>query len=150
MTPKNKRTILYSVLFIVIICAGTGYYLYNKKPLSPNEVTPDTTTTSSDLYHAFAADTAGAKKKFSLNNEVVQVTGIVSGISQNQDKQTVILLKTGEGGGAVNCTMEGPAEHIKEGDSVNLKGFCTGMGAGDADLGMVPDVYMIRCYNTNK
>jgi hypothetical protein len=42
--------------------------------------------------------------------------------------------------------MEGPVENIKETDNIVLKGFCTGMGAGDTDLGIRGDVYMIRCY----
>jgi len=146
MTPKTKRTILFSVLGLIAIGAGVGYYLYNKKPLNPNDVSPDTKTTSTELYQAFAADTTVAKKNFSRKDEVVEVSGIVSGISTNQDKQSVILLKTNAEGASVSCTMEGPAENVKEGDTVKLKGFCTGMGAGDTDLGIAADVYMIRCY----
>jgi len=146
MTPKTKRTILFTVLGLIAIGAGVGYYFYNKKPLNPDDVSPDAKTTSTELYQAFASDTVVAKKNFSRKNEVLEVSGIVSRISQNQDKQTIILLKTNEAGASLNCTMEGPAVNIKEGDSARLKGFCTGMGAGDADLGIAADVYMIRCY----
>jgi hypothetical protein len=146
MTPKTKRTILFTVLCLVAIGAAVGYYLYTKKPLNPNDVSPDTTITSTELYKAFAADTAAAKKNFSRKNEVVEVSGIVSDISQNRDKQSIILLKSNVEGASVNCTMEGPVGNIKAGDSMRLKGFCTGMGVADADLGLVADVYMIRCY----
>ena len=146
MTPKTKRTILFTVLGLIAIGAGVGYCLYNKKPLNPNDVSPDTKTTSTELYQAFAKDSIVAKKSFSRKDEVVEVTGVVTGISQNQDKQSIILLKTNQEGASVNCTMEGPAENIKDGDTVKLKGFCTGMGTGDADLGIAADVYMIRCY----
>ena len=146
MTPKIKRTILFTVLGLFAIGAGVGYYLYTKKPLNPSNVSPDTKTTSAELYQAFAADSIAAKKKFSRKDEVVEVSGTITGISQNQDKQTVLLLKTNEGGASVNCTMEGPAGKFKEGDNLSLKGFCPGMGAGDADMGIMADVYMIRCY----
>ena len=146
MTPKTKRTILFTVLCLVAIGAGVGYYLYNKKPLNPNDVSPDTKTTSIELYQAYAADTVAAKKNFSRKDEVVEVSGVITSISQNADKKAVILLKTNVEGASVNCTIEGTAENIKEGDSISLKGFCTGMGASDADLGLVADVYMIRCY----
>ena len=146
MTPKTKRTILFTFLFLVATGAGVGYYLYNKKPLNPSDVSPDTKTTSVELYQAFAADSVAAKKKFCRNDEVVEVSGTVTGISQNQDKQTIVLLKTNSEGASVNCTIEAAALNIKEGDSVNIKGFCPGMGAGDADLGIMADVYMIRCY----
>lgn len=146
MTPKVKRTILFTVLCLVAIGAAVAYYLYNKKPLNPDDVSPDTKTTSTELYQAFAKDTLTAKKNFSRKDEVVEVSGTVSNVSQNQDKQTIILLKTNVEGASVNCTMEGAVENIKEGNNVRLKGFCTGIGAGDADLGIVADVYMIRCY----
>ena len=146
MTPNTKRMILFSVLCLVAIGAGIGYYLYNKKPLNPNNVSPDAKTTSTELYQAFSTDSSIAKKKFSRKDEVVEVSGVVSNISYNQDKQAIILLKTNEGGASINCTMEGPAENIKEADSISIKGFCTGMGAGDTDLGILGDVYMIRCY----
>ena len=146
MTPKTKRTILFTFVCLVAIGAGVGYYLYNKKPLNPNDVSPDTKITSTELYQAFVTDSIAAKKKFCRKDEVVEVSGTVTGISQNQDKQAIILLKTNDDGAAVNCTMEEPAENIKEGDNINIKGFCPGMGAGDADLGIMADVYMIRCY----
>jgi len=146
MTPKTKRTILYTVLCLVVIGAGVGYYLYNKKPLNPNDVSPDTKTTSTELYQAFAADTVAAKKNFSRKDEVVEVSGLVTGISQNADKQPYFLLKTNVEGASVNCTMEGPAENIKMGDSVSLKGVCTGMGENVPEMGVFGDVYMTRCY----
>ena len=146
MTPKTKRTILFTVLCLVAIGAGIGYYFYTKKPLNPNDVSPDTKTISTELYQAFAADTVVAKKNFSRKDEVVEVSGVVTGTSQNPDKQPVILLKTDVEGASVNCTIEGTAGNIKEGDTIKLKGFCTGLGAADADLGLVADVYMIRCY----
>ena len=123
MTPKSKRTILFTVLGLFAIGAGIGYYLYTKKPLNPNDISPDTRTTSTELYQAFAADTVAAKNKFSRKDEVVEVSGTVTGILKNQDKQTIILLKTNEAGASVNCTMEGSVENIKEGDNINIKGF---------------------------
>jgi hypothetical protein len=143
MTPKTKRTILFTVLGLFAIGAGIAYYLYNKKPLNPNDVSPDVKTTSAELYQAFAADTVVAKKKFSRKNEVVEVSGIVSSISQNPDKQPYIILKTNEEGAFINCTMLGPSEKVKEGDTIVLKGICIGI---NSDLGILGDVYMIRCY----
>ena len=149
MTPKTKRTILFTVLCLVAIGASIGYYLYNKKPLNPNDVSPDTKTTSTELYQAFATDTVSAKKKFSRKNEVVEVSGLVVSVSQNPGKPPFILLKTNEDGASVNCTIEGPLENIKAGDSVNLKGFCTGIqsiDATDIDIKIVGDVVVMRCY----
>jgi hypothetical protein len=146
MIPNKKRTIWLSILALFAIGAAVGYYYYNKEPLDPENVSPDTKTTSTELYQAFATDSLQAKKKFSQKDEVVEVSGTVTGISVNQDKQSIVLLKTNESGASVNCTLEGDAKNVKENDNIKLKGFCTGMGTGDADLGIVADVYMIRCY----
>jgi hypothetical protein len=96
------------------------------------------------LYKTFSTDSVMAKKEYA--QQVVEVAGVVNGTSMNQQNQTVVLLNTGTDGGNINCTMEGKAEHIKSGDSVVLKGICNGLGQGDADLGILGDVYMIRCY----
>lgn len=149
MTPKTKRIIWYSVLGLLVIGAGAGYYAYKeytRKNLNPENVKPDISTTSKELYQAFTADSSAAKKKFSQKDEVVEVSGIVTSVSENQDKQTVIMLSTNDSTASVNCTMEGEAKSVRVNDNIKLKGFCTGMGSGDADLGIMPDLYMIRCY----
>jgi hypothetical protein len=69
----------------------------------------------------------------------------VKSISKNLQNQTVVILKTNTEGSYINCTMEGAAENIKEESSVIIKGVCQGI-QGDADLGIMGDVYLIRCY----
>ena len=145
MTPNTKRTILFTVLGLLAIGAGFAYYLYNRKPIDVEHASADAKTSSIELYQAFSADTLTAKKKFSQKNEVIEVSGIVSHISQNMDNHAIILLKTNESGASVNCTMEGPAGNIKEMDKIIIKGICTGMGMGDTDLGILGDVYLVRC-----
>ena len=146
MTPNTKRTILFTVLGLFAIGAGVAYYLYNKKPIDVEHATPDTRSSSVELYQAFSTDSLTARKKFSQKNEVVEVSGIVSHISKNLDDHAIILLKTNESSASVNCTMEGLAGNIKEADNVIIKGICTGMGMGDTDLGILGDVYLVRCY----
>jgi hypothetical protein len=42
--------------------------------------------------------------------------------------------------------MEKDAAVLPENKQATLKGICTGMGMGDADLGIMGDVYLLRCY----
>jgi hypothetical protein len=149
MTPNKKKIIWYSLLGLLVVGAGVGYYAYReytRKNLNPENVKPEITTTSQELYQSFASDSIAAKKKFAQKDEVVEVSGVVSGVTENQDKQTIILLKTNDSSASVNCTMEGNAKTVKVNDNIRLKGFCMGMGSGDADLGITADLYMIRCY----
>lgn len=138
-----KKIILFAVIGVIVIGAGIAYYLYNKGPVDVKNASGIKIAAAS-LYQSFSKDSLLAKKNYS--DKIVEASGIVEKISQNQQNQAIIFLKTGENGAFVNCTMEGPAQGIKEKDSISLKGICTGMGMGDADLGILGDVYLVRCY----
>ncbi|MBK7433150.1 MAG: hypothetical protein IPI66_04060 [Chitinophagaceae bacterium] len=143
MAPTTKRIILFSVLGIAAIGGAIGYYLYNKGPVDVKNAT-GTKIAATALYQSFTKDSVQARKQY--GDKIVEASGIVEKISQNQQNEAIILLKTGEGGAYVNCTMEGPATNIREKDSLSLKGICTGIGSGDVDLGILGDVYLVRCY----
>jgi hypothetical protein len=141
MTGKKK--VLITVSLIIIVAVAIGSYLWNKPGVNVSG-TDGVKTSAMVLYRTFSEDSLKAKKIYA--QQVVEVGGVVSGTSVNQQKQTVLLLNTGMQGSNINCTMEGKAEHIKNGDSVNIKGICNGLGQGDADLGILGDVYLVRCY----
>jgi cytochrome c-type biogenesis protein CcmE len=145
MTSKAKKTLFFSLLGIVAIGLSLGLYFYNKGPICVT-CASGTKISSAILYQTFSKDSITARKEYTGN--ILEVSGMVTRVMQNQQNQAIILLKTNESGASVNCTMEGPAESIKEGDAVTVKGICTGMGAGDADLGIAGDVYLTRCYMT--
>jgi hypothetical protein len=141
MTGKKK--VLITVSLIIIVAVAIGSYLWNKPGVNVSG-TDGVKTSAMVLYRTFSEDSLKAKKIYA--QQVLEVGGVVSGTSVNQQKQTVLLLNTGMQGGNINCTMEGKAKHIKNGDSVNIKGICNGLGQGDADLGILGDVYLVRCY----
>lgn len=142
MAGKKKVFVTVSLL-ILITAVSIGYYLWNKPAV--NVAGADGVKTSGVLlYKTFSTDSLLAKKEYS--QQIVEVTGVVNGSSVNQQNQQVILLNTGMEGGNINCTMEGKVETIKTGDSIIIKGICSGLGQGDADLGILGDVYLIRCY----
>ena len=143
MTPTVKKTIIYSLLGLVAIAAAMAYYLYNKGPVDVKNAN-GIKVVATELYDAFAKDSVAAQKNYS--NKILETSGIVTQVSQNQQNQAIVMLKTNEGGAFVNCTMEGPATAIKEKESVIIKGICTGMGMGDKDMGILGDVYLVRCY----
>ena len=86
------------------------------------------------------------KSKKNYTNKILEVSGMVTAISENQRHQPVVLLKTNTDGAAINCTFEGNAGDISTGNAVSIKGICNGIGEGDADLGIMADVYLVRCY----
>jgi len=143
MTPKTKKTIIFSLLGIIAIGGAIAFYLYNKGPIDVKNAS-GIKVAATELYQTFSKDSTEAKKKYT--DKILEVSGIVTQVSQNQQNQAIVLIKTNESGASVNCTMEGPADAIKEKDAIVLKGICTGMGMGDVDLGILGDVYLVRCY----
>ncbi len=145
MKRRTIKNILFVLITLVVITSVIGYFLWNKphadiletKPIETNAIT---------LYKTFITDSAVAKTTYV--NKVLNVSGIVKSISVNQQQQQIILLKTTEPAASINCTMEKNAEKIKAGDQVSLKGMCVGYIAGEADMGLPGDVFMIRCYHS--
>ncbi len=131
------------VLALMLIGAITGYFLWNKP--HQNILSSEGIRVSAvDLYQSFITDSAASKVKYT--DKVLEVKGIVQSITVNQQKQKVVLLKTAADGAYINCTMEQEEAVAKEGSSIVIKGICSGLGQGDADLGIMGDIYLVRCY----
>ena len=130
-------------MMILVACGIFGYYMYNKGPIDVKSST-GVKATPDELYTSYTTDSISAHKKY--DDKVLSVKGEVKEITQNSQKQQVILLKTSSSGGYINCTMEESISNVKPGDSVTVKGLCNGIGQGDADLGIPGDVYLTRSF----
>ena len=132
-------------LFVLAVLAvggmTWGYFLYNKP--HQNIASADAIgVTAPQLYAAFTQDSVQANAKFA--QRVVEVSGVVTNVSRNLDQQSVVLLESGQDGASVNCTLDGADETIKVGQSVSIKALCSGIGQGDAEMGIPADVYLVR------
>ncbi|HQY11487.1 MAG TPA: hypothetical protein PK133_04715, partial [Ferruginibacter sp.] len=101
-----------------------------------------------ELYSLFTNDSVLAGKKYI--SRVLLVSGQVSEISVNASQQKIVLIKTGTDGAYVNCTLEEASNDIAVNKPISIKGICSGIGQGDADLGIPGDVYLTRCIVANK
>ena len=143
MKKSAKKSIILFILLLALTGAGICYYLYNKGPVDVQE-SSSVKTNAATLYDLYIKDTATAQTKYS--GKILEVSGEIHDISVNQQQKKILLLKTNADGAYVNCTMEENARNIHAGDKVNVKGICSGIGEGDADLGIKGDVYLTRCY----
>ena len=143
----KKKYIIISFFVCFIAATAIGYYFYNDEGVNietAKAVAADATV----LYDTFIKDPVAAKKHYA--GKIVAVSGEVEQVSANQQQQPVVLLKTDTDGAAVNCTFEGMTGNVKIGDKTIIKGICTGLGEGDAELGIPGDVYLTRCYITKQ
>lgn len=139
---RNKRTGIWLAIAIIAIAgAAFGYYLYNKGPMDVAHASSEKIGAAA-LYAAFLSDSSAAFKNYS--GKVLTVSGTVAQVSNNQEGQQLILLNTSTEGAHVNCTMETPVPNAQAGEQLNIKGICSGIGQGDADLGIPGDVYITR------
>lgn len=140
---KGKTNILIFFIIIVLIAVVAGFLVWNK----PHQEVRDAKAikiTAIGLYKIFVTDSARGNSAYI--NKVVAVTGEVKQVLLNQQHQQIILLNTGTPGASVNCTMEENANNIKTGDTILLKGICSGYLGGDIDMELPGDVFLIRCY----
>lgn len=132
---------------MMVLSISAGIYLYNKGPLNVRSARA-LPVNAEELYTLFSTDSALAGKKFT--SSVLLVTGTVSNISSNTSHQEVVLIKTATDGAYVNCTLEEPFNGIEVNNIIKIKGICSGIGQGDAELGIPGDVYLTRCLVPDK
>jgi hypothetical protein len=134
MLKRNKMKLIEILLVVACLSAVTGFYLYNKPVKSTSSKKTDVVLPAEELFNEFAKDENAANGKFLA--KIISVKGKVENIN-TEDGVTVITLKTASDMFGVVCKMEGGYNaNLKKGDSVNLKGVCTGM---------LMDVVMVRC-----
>ena len=143
MTKETKRNIFLILIAIVITIAIIGYRTWNRPHLNVENATA-IKTTAIRLYSGLSKNDTISKSIYL--NKVVEVSGVITQVSLNQQNQQIILLKTNVSDGSVNCTMEQKLNNIKTGDSTVLKGICSGYIGGDMDMGLPGDVFLTRCY----
>jgi hypothetical protein len=143
MGKKSKRYMLLAIAILAAIAVFIGYRVWNK-PHRDIKDAEAVGTSAIALYEGLSANAADPKQMYL--NKVVKVSGEIGRISENQQGQQVIFLKTKVPGGSVNCTMEEKINHLKTGDRIILKGLCSGYIGGDPDMDLPGDVFLIRCY----
>jgi DNA/RNA endonuclease YhcR with UshA esterase domain len=122
----RKKTIFFVGIILCLLAAGIAYYLYQKPRTSLANVSADYALQASDLFNQFQQNEAGANKEYL--NKIISVKGAVQSVQQSGGN-TVIVLDAGPTTGGINCSMvkaSSDATSFKAGDSIQIKGRCTG------------------------
>jgi hypothetical protein len=145
MRRKKGKIILLFFIVITAIALIIAYRVWNEPHRNIKNATA-IKTTATVLYNGFTKDSASMKSKFI--NKIVIVSGEVKQVLKNQSGQQIILLKTNVEGGSVNCTMEEKTNDVNAGDTISIKGICSGYIGGDPDIDLPGDVFLTRCYSS--
>lgn len=150
MTTKKKILIIISAG--VILAGGVGLYMFNKPARDVQATETDFSYDSSAIVNEYLTDANAANAKYldeEGNSKVLEITGTVAGISEDYNKQKVILLKKVSDKAGVSATFtketNKSTEGVKIGDQITVKGVIRSGAAFDADLEMYEDVIIAKC-----
>ena len=147
---NKKKTIKIVVLLIgagILIAGSIGFYLYNKPARDIQKTRTDFSYNSSDIVGEYLTDSQKANKKYldeTGNSKVLEIFGTVAQISEDFNKQKVILLKADSDKAGVSCTFtsetNSQVDYIKIGDQITIKGVIRSGASFDEDLDMYENV----------
>lgn len=122
MMPINKKIIVV-VVVLAIIGIGYGIYLWNKPH---RDVTKEDaiTVSAAQLVADFTTNEANANTKYL--NKTLQVQGVVTQVTQNQDGGIVVNIDGNNIMSTVYITLRAKEVPPAIGSTVSIKGICTG------------------------
>ncbi|NND31058.1 MAG: hypothetical protein HKN76_00615 [Saprospiraceae bacterium] len=122
-----KKIIGY-LLLVGIIVGGIGYYYTQRDYRDDIKYTDaDVEINATDLFAAFEVNEDDANTRFL--GKIILVEGVVLSVDHEGEKIT-IKLDSGDPMGAIVCEMnrniESDVDSVKAGDSLSIKGECSG------------------------
>lgn len=140
----------------VLLAGGIVFYIFNMPHRDVQSATTDYRVTATALVNEFLSDPEKGNKKYlddGGDSKVIEVTGEVSSISEDFNKQKVVLLKSAEDKAGVSCTFaaetSNQVERLSVGQMVSLKGVIRAGATYDEDLEMYEDVILEKCALAN-
>lgn len=135
---KSFRMLLLAAAILIAVAAVyVWFFIWNKPQLNVADAKAIKIEAVA-LFNAYSSNEQSANTNYL--EKVLEVSGEVTSVTQNAEGFTVVLLKTEDPIFGINCTLAQKEVTVKEGDTVVLKGICTGY---------LTDVVLIRCYKIN-
>jgi hypothetical protein len=136
---KTWKILLSGIVLLGIIVALLVYFfIYNKPHRDYERASPDFELKAEELYFAFVNDENLAGEQY--NGKILLLTGEAAMVEQI-DEMIIVSFVFEEGifgDEGVRCTMlqsqHSDALKLKEGQSVRVKGLCTGFTGSDVVL----------------
>jgi hypothetical protein len=97
--------------------------MYNKPHRDPQSE-ESIKISATELFRSYETDEAAANALYL--DKALEVSGKISEVTTNQELIPIVVLEVGNPMFGVRCTMEGPTVQAKPGDTVKIKGICTG------------------------
>lgn len=128
----KKIVIIVAILGLIGLVYGS--FLYLKPTANLQHATPAYSLSAIELFSDYEKDETAANTKYL--DKVLQVSGIIESVAENDDGILTITLDANNDLSGVICQLENHNTTYKAGDSITLKGLCSGM---------LMDVVLVRC-----
>jgi len=152
MTATKKKILKIALLLLaggILIVGGIGFYMFHKQARDVQQTKTDFRYTASQIVEEYLTDVEKANDKYLTedgNSKVLEVSGTVAKISEDFNKQKVILLKTDTDKAGVSCTFTSETNSktstIQVGDRITIKGVIRSGASYDEDLEMYENVIL--------
>jgi len=142
---KRKKVIrIIAILGVagLIIGGGIGLYLFNMPQRDVQSADTDYSVTTTHIVQEYLKDKDAANQKYLASDgdsKILEVTGVVSNISEDFNGQKVVLLKNEDDLAGVSATFteetESSLNGVGPGQTITVKGVIRSGASYDADLG---------------
>jgi hypothetical protein len=126
---KFLKILLIVAAILVTLLVAAYLYLRFMPEKSVSKQEANFTLTAKVLVDDYNLNPDASDRKYI--DRIIEVTGIISEISTDQNNSTVFILRDNDSETGVLCTLENnyvkKAKKYKVGNTVTIKGTCTGM-----------------------
>ncbi|PHS64787.1 MAG: hypothetical protein COB12_07675 [Flavobacterium sp.] len=151
----NKKIVKRGLIIIalgIVIGGGIFLYMFFQPHRDVQATKTDFQLEAKQIVDEYLKDANVANDKYLQeegDSKIIEVSGVISEISEDFNNQKVLLLKgKGENAG-VSCTFTSAtnknAATLKVGDQVTIKGVIRSGAGYDEDMEMYEDVIMEKC-----
>ena len=135
------KKILLVLIVLALLGSYIGYKMYNKPHQDVSAAPAEVTLTADELLNAFKENEIEAGTKFI--NKVIEVSGNIAD-AKNESNQIIIQIGTADVMSNIICNLDSTQtsnrKEYKIGDSIRVKGICSGY---------LSDVILDRCVVAN-
>ncbi len=149
---KKLKIVLIIIGIGILIGGGTFLYVFFQPHRDVQATKTDFKLETKQIVDEYLKDATAANEKYLQEegeSKVIEVTGIVSEISDDFNQQKVVLLKGMNENAGVSCTFTSEtnknANSLKVGDKVTIKGVIRSGAGYDEDMELYEDVIMEKC-----
>lgn len=146
MKNKKKRIIRVTLLSLLLVVAAAAVYIYkeyNRTHKDTRNLAPDYTVSANEIIREYESDERQSNRKYW--DKILKIIGTVKAITLDEKGVADLLLGDTASASSVRCSIDSLHSEelvsLKKGDSVAVKGICTGFNA-DELLGS--DVILVR------